>query len=310
MFCTKRSISVLLFFIYTLNSTAQDHSYVNKKVKTIISPINGLSFTHLQFNIAATKDGGTPNILSEIIWKKNLMYHYGVESSLFYGQFNLNSSLIFGTGLSGDVTDTDYAEDNRTSPFFEGKYSSRTSSMKSIKINVGYQLNVAKNFIIRPSFLLNLNWKKFMILNSSHLNESDDKYELGLKSYYKMNDPNYGARLNFNFLLDRFLLQNYFGAGLMNMRAYGNWNLRDDLKHPKSYEQSGNGWCLDIGSGIDFKLSSLSTMFIHYDYHYQNLKNGDDKLYRNDNKVLVTRLNENVFHQHCIMIGANFSLLR
>lgn len=291
----------IIFFIYPLNSFAQSVSFAKHRVEVAITPLAGMRVSHLQFNIAATEDGGTPNILSELIWRKNFMYMYGIESSVFFKNFNLNSSFICSQGFSGTATDTDYAEDNRKSPFFVGEYSSDASSMKNLNIDFGYSVNINKNIILQPSCFFNFNWRKFMILNSRNID--NDNFLPGLSSYYKITDPNYGIKLSSRFLYHRLIFKNYFGIGVMNFKAFGNWNLREDLQHPKSYIQNGNGWASNIGTGLDLELSPFFYFIFNYNFNYQRLERGLDSLYRIDGTVIQTRLNENLLFDNQLFLG-------
>lgn len=301
----------LLFFLH-LSSNAQSfqsRSDTTKSLKVEVVPYIGLSKQNFSYNIAGTEAGTDPNILSELKWDRTVTREIGGNLNVSYKRIIFKSTFLYSKTISGDVSDIDYAEDNRQSIFSEHYFSNHEGGGHLVNLMLGY------NLIRRNRYLLDLFMayehvsNKLFLLNEKHIAEDDPDYQPNLNSYYKYQYPNLGGVINSSYSLNRLInLSLEISLYRTFYYAYGNWNLRGDFAQPRSYEHKGNGTKFSSSIGAHVVLTNRLSVAVCYSFTKQDLKDGKDVLFTSTGDVLKTRLNEVKQSKSTIFFTLNHSI--
>ena len=87
--------------------------------------------------------------------------------------------------------------------------------------------------------------------------------------------------------------------------AQADWNLREDLSHPKSFEHhaDGNGW--RIGAGFSWLLHHVWALNFSYDFQDWSTDSGYDNVLFADGGSAKTRLNGVSWTSHALSLGVS-----
>lgn len=303
-------LALVLFFNISNKALAfQLRSDTTKNLKVSLAPYISLSKQNFSYNIAGSEEGTNPNILSELKWNGTVTKKIGGNLNVAYGRITFKSTLLYSKTINGNVSDIDYAEDNRKSIFSEHYFSNHKGSGHMLNFMLGYNLVKRNSYSIGLSVAYEHVSNKLFLLNEKHLSENDLDYQPGLASYYKYQHPNFGGVVNSTYSINRFInLSLELGVYRTFYYAYGNWNLRKDFDQPISYKHTGNGIKLFSSIGTNITLTNRLSIGLGYSFVKQNLKNGKDALFTSHGGVLKTRLNEVKNTENTIFITLNHSI--
>lgn len=271
-----------LFLI--LKAHGQEHQEI-PRLKVSLNA--GYATEKLSWSIAGNTMGTSPNVYSELIWKKlngtavaiDLKYQY--HDRLFVeGQYRSKN-----TG-SGWVNDTDYGADNRTSPTYSTTLNTRGGSSNNFSAGTGYDLKLTDQLSLAGSVGY-VRDKQRLLINDR---KSTDNL---LNSSYETNWNGGYLKLEPEYQLSRLIR---ISAGItyqqLNYKGKGNWNLRDDFQQPLSYIHHAKGYSLN--NNLNLSLKVYQNLFIRFDGNYQtwNTGYGTDKLFLVAGKTPETRLNK------------------
>ena len=219
-------------------------------VETDLSLGAGYRSGELNWNIAGTLAGTSPNVLSELKWHDLQIADINAEAELRVGQhIMLRSRGAYGEIVDGKNQDSDYEGNNRTLEF------SRSSNKGGGRIaegslGLGYRFwwldsSVGRYARVIPQ--IGYAWR------GQYLNISDGRQVIPASEAGPIDnlDSSYDAEWRGPWLglavdMDagnRTRLMLEFEYHLADYRAEANWNLRDDWAHPVSFihETSGTG---------------------------------------------------------------------
>lgn len=278
------SFLLLLPFGSLLAQTAQP---TDADRKLIISLAGGYATEDLNWSIAGNAAGKNPNILSELIWKdlKGPAISLNVKYK-FWRQVFVESSFSSKFTTSGQVTDTDYGEDNRNGQSFRVVLHADAGQRISSAIAVGYNLPVVEKLLAAFSvgYALDKQW-----LYLKDYNESDEP----LNSSYKTKWGSVFFKVEPSYQLSRVLsLAAFFKYYQATYDAKGNWNLISDFQHPVSYTHDAKGYGVEAQLKANYRIGKNLSVFVSGDYLKWNTGKGNDKLYRTNGQVPLTQLNE------------------
>ncbi|MGB0664818.1 MAG: hypothetical protein ACPGMR_13640 [Pontibacterium sp.] len=214
----------------------------------------GYSTLDADWNIASDITGTqTPNVISELTWDNLQLGYIAIDSEK---PFLKGSPLVIrgryqlGLAFSGDNQDSDYDGDNRTLEFSRSNNKS-AGYTSDLTFGVGYRLESRNgNFAVTPNVGYSNNLQHFSITDgyqtintrtgaTGPFSGLDSVFEsrwfgpyVGLKVDSQLND------LWLQLSLD-YMFADYY--------AYGDWNLRSDLQHPKSFEHFSTGTAIKGG---------------------------------------------------------------
>jgi hypothetical protein len=281
----------------------------------------GVRFDRMRWSIAGSPSGQHPNILSELTWSDVLSHQLSLNGrtrvgSHFYGRGQVNFAWI----ESGSLQDSDYHGDNRTQEYSRSVCETNGDHLWDVTAGIGYPFTFPRHrTFISPMAGISVHRQSFRITNGQQVISNDpdgDTPPVGplsssLSSLYTATWRNLwvGCDLRhemassfkapppmaWELSLKYFVLADY--------SAEADWNLRDNLQHPVSFEHDakGNGfsaqllWLIRIARHMHM---SLALNYIHLDTDA-----GKDKVYKADGTVLTTRLNEVRWHSNSVMLG-------
>ena len=214
--------------------------------------------TKVNWSIAGNLAGTNPNIISELDWrnvKSNQFLLGGIwqDGDYFFKVFG-----EYGRIYDGENQDSDYNLNNRGGEFSRSLNNAGRGYMLDTEISYGkdyFLLGKLKlSSIIGYSFHRQ-NLKIYdgkMIIGSANLT--------GLDSLYQANwsGPQLGFALNYKN--NRSIFSFNYSLQDINFNGYTDWNLRSDLKHPKSMTQKGDGSGTKISASYERAVSNFSSL--------------------------------------------------
>ena len=235
----------------------------------------------LDFNIAGP--GQNPNIISELTWEDLEIFQLKLQNkTVIPNVFYFRALVSYGWIFDGEVQDSDYAGDNRTLEFSRSNNSADDGDVLDAAAGIGYPLRLggAEIWTITPlvgfSYLeQNLTMTDgYQTIATPGVTQPPGPFS-GLDSTYETQWQGLWVGLDLHFRSKKVAswphrIEPYFSIEYhwAEFDAEGDWNLRSDFEHPKSFEQEadGNGWVLGLGFNYFFNPNWL----LNFNYDYQN----------------------------------------
>jgi hypothetical protein len=256
----------------------------------------------LDWNIAGTLAGTTPNILSELTWSDlEIAQITGAAQITVVDRIVLQGRAVYGAVLNGKNQDSDYSGDNRTQEFLRSN-SKGGGEIGEGSFAVGYHWRVFAAAVKRYVHITPLlGYSRDL----QYLTVSDGRQTIPSSGPIANLDSNYNAEWSGPWLgLNLRLEADARNSVIINAEyhradyyAEANWNLREDLAHPVSFKHWTQGY------GFIASMAFRRAVTEHWDIiarmEAQNWRGGAgvDILYtiNNTTKVLqptATRFNE------------------
>ena len=261
----------------------------------------------LQWSIAGTINGTSPNVLSELTWDNLNIAQLGIRWHQTNPQgFHTRFSAAYGAILSGDNQDSDYSGNNRTGEFSRSNNNSDGDSVIDLSGAIGFRL---RSGTVDVTPLLGYSF------HGQYLRMTDGYQTIPATGSFSGLNSTYDAEWDgFWFGAE---IETVFGSGI---RAYlrlehhiadyyaeANWNLRNDFRHPKSFEHiaDGSGTVLSFGVGSDPKPGKMG-LNVNVDYQNWNTDAGVDRVFFSNGTTSSTRLNEVTWKSFAVSLSARF----
>ncbi|WP_421876654.1 hypothetical protein [Marinoscillum sp.] len=241
------------------------------------------SMESLSWSIAGNLNGENPNIYSELNWQ-------GVSGIGLKTDGHLSIHRRFRIGLkagmiwfvAGEVTDTDYQQDNRTNQVFYAREQANDGFSRLIAPMLICQTVDRVRF--RLSAGLGYQWisKKFYLLNE----------HTGLHSSYRAAWMGMSGHISAQYQAGPISVRVTTEYIQVAYDARANWNLIDEFEHPVSFRHEAKGfvWSNEVATSYPIKSNfHLKASVIHT---YSSTGKGIDTLYKTDGSKPQTRLND------------------
>lgn len=262
--------------------------------------------------------GGSPNVRSELTFDEmeslaiSAGFKWRNESNLY-----LRGGLDYGSTLDGDVQDSDYDGNNRTLEFSRAYADGDGGSVFDASLGIGYLFETPlqrNNLVLKIAPLVGYSYHRQDIeINDGWQLSYDDVYGIyvdsitGLDSSYEAEwiGPWVGLDLELE-LNERQSLRASLEYHWVDYEADANWNLRDDLMHPVSYEHESDGD--GFIASLTYTHKYENQWFWTVGAKYSNFKadSGENVMYFSNGYWLGTRLNEVEWESYAIMVGIGF----
>jgi len=273
----------------------------------------------LDWNIAGDLiPGYYVNVLSELTWDNVESYLLKFQGSLIIPNIiALRGTADYGWIFDGDNQDSDFAGNDRTLEFSRSKNSADDDDVWDVSLAVGYPFRTGRRVIGTITPLVGYSY------HEQNLNMTDGVQTIatpgvtpplgpfgGLDSSYDTQwyGPWLGIDLNFRATaiktfahrFETFIGYEYHWA---DYEAKADWNLRNDLRHPKSFthDADGNGWI--FRTGLNFILQRNIAVNFNYEYQDWSTDSGRDKIFFVDGTTAKTRLNEVNWTSYSLGLG-------
>ena len=276
------------------------------KVSLFIGESTWQSTGDNEWDIAGTRSGGPPNILSEL-------EYLGVESTVveIYGGIRegrgaLTVAYGFGSMSGGVYRDSDYLRDDR-----QGIYSLSTGSADGDDWNALYYWNIEYTYrlitnmteerfdeLYLDALIGYQKWREEITMTNGvqevggtlgPFSGLNSKYEFIWKSIRIGLDGGLPVYKGFSFKGSAIFIPytEYEGKGI--------WNLRTDFKQNPSFTHNAKGgYGLQAEAAIAYYLYPAMDIKAGYRYWYIKSGDGDDVTYFSNGSVGITQLNEAV----------------
>lgn len=270
------SIRLALLIPLFLCSTAYAQSIFRLRGST------GIEWSHSEWAVAGNINGSSPNIFSELRWRKLSGMNYDISASLERARISYFIRSSFSPGLNGTVEDTDYGGDNRTDPQYQESFSSTGGRRLIAETGVKFSLreNSRSNTQLRTGIRYN-NQRLFI-----------DQQPNNIQSYYDSRWTGIFLGIEKDFRVNHMItLHLLTDADLSDYYGYGNWKLRQELAHPKSFIHHAVGYGVNtkITAGIQLNQSvNLTTSLAGW---WNDTFKGKDIVYYQDGQSVSTQLN-------------------
>lgn len=279
-------IYLILFILLNFFSSGAVFAQKEEKIKMQIAA--GINLQKLDWSIAGNARGENPNIYSELIWD-NLSGNSVTGSFMyqFYKQVNFKVEFSQTFIRSGNVSDQDYAADNRQNRIFAA----------FLESNKGYSwyLDNSISFPILKYRRLSLFPQLGYIIFRQSLYLADEAYTVGnesLNSNYKTKWEGPKIGLDFHYFLTRKMKLN---AGIqyhkLDYSAAANWNLIEEFSKPKSFIHHAKGFAFGTNFSAIYEISKRFSANIIWHYLKSTTHRGVDQLYLADGDDVLTQLN-------------------
>jgi hypothetical protein len=270
----------------------------------------GMRSDQINWNIAGTLAGTGPNVISELKWS-NVGFHQTNLGFRFIGddRWYVKGYTSNSWGFTGSNQDSDYNDDNRTSEYSRSTADSDRSSAEDFSIALGQQIRIDNRFGITPLVGYSSHRQNFTMTNGQQTVCDPCVRGLGpipgLNSSFKTHwrGPWLGLDLRMA-TAKRWTTYAEFEYHYSYYDAEANWNLRSDLRHPVSMDQSARGRGTHMGVGLSYALSTPNSFFnVGFKQSQYSTHAGTHNFYDVDGPVLSKRLNNVDWTSSMITIG-------
>jgi len=269
------------------------------------------------------------NVLSELTWDDLESYQVKLQGSLVWPNFiAVRGVAVYGWIFDGDNQDSDYAGDNRTIEYLRSNNSSDDGDVWDVSLAVGYPFRTGRKVIATITPLVGYSHHEQNLTmtdgsNTISVSVAIPPYVInsppqslgsfsGLDSSYdtEWKGPWIGFDLNFRAAeiktfahrIETFLSYEYHWA---DYEAVADWNLRQNLQHPKSFthDANGNGWI--FRAGFNLALQQHIALNFNFDYQDWSTDSGTDKIFYAVGTTAKTRLNEVNWTSYSLGLGVS-----
>jgi hypothetical protein len=255
--------------------------------KLSLTVTTGYARQDLKWSIAGNLAGESPNIYSELQWKK-----IGGQSVAAALEWNIWKKLLLMADYShtfintGTVADNDYNGDNRTNVIYNELFNADKGYLGDWSIGTGYKL-IGKN-----RFYLNVYAGYGVSTQSLYILDRTGNFP-DLNSTYKANwkGPFVKTAVEFD-LTSKFLVSMAFTYNQVNYNATADWNLIQTFQHPVSYRHTAKGFGIDGDLRLKYALYKNMAVQAGGGYYLWQTGNGIDELFLSNGKTNTTQLNK------------------
>lgn len=250
----------------------------------------------LDWTIAAPT--GSPDVLSELQWQdvESAMFETGIDVT-YAGHWHAEGKFAYGEIVEGRNQDSDYLLDNRQGEFSRSNNVNDDGATIEVSGALGYHFDIAgKRFAPR----LRLTPKIGYAFHTQQFNTTNGFQTIPALGHFGGLDSTYEATFfgpwggleTQLFLTDRLSLQGSIEYHWVDYEGTGNWNLRDDFQHPKSFAHEAEGEGIVASAGGRYRINPAWGISLSADYQKWKANNGGiDTTYFSDGYVGETRFN-------------------
>jgi hypothetical protein len=281
-----------------------------------IALINSFRFDELQWSIAGNSSGTNPDIRSELTWSDVHSQQITIAGRVLYNRrVYLRGELNYAWVQNGRVRDSDYNSDDRTNEYSRSISQSSGDQLWDLALAAGYPFLLIENrMLVAPLLGYSYHVQNYRITNGEQVitwPEGPPLGELaGLDSTYRTRwmGPWLGYDLRYRFdttdpPMELGLAQEVHWA---DYYAEANWNLRNDLDHPTSFEHEANGLGYIITCEWLVEMVAQWNLTVRFNYQHWLTDHGTDRIHNAGGSTSNQRLNEVEWKTHSFMLGVTY----
>lgn len=264
----------------------------------VVTPYLDYAKTNLEWSISAGPSTQySPNVLSELSfddmktkgWGLNLSYLKKLNNKW---AFNIETDLLRSKISTGDVRDSDYAEDNRQGEFSRSYSDAKGDGTDRKTLAAGFKYRWFGNKGHYASILFGKQNYAFDIQMHNGTQVIPETFPIpGLSSTYETETDSIFVAIASEHVFNWGTLGLRFERHDASYDAKANWNLRDDLAHPVSFAHSAEGNADVVIMGYSYTINKSWDVFVNLSRRNTSLTDGYDHVFASDGRSTVVRLN-------------------
>lgn len=279
-----KALTIALLLGIVGHCFAQD----NQKGELYLQSYAAYSLTNLKWSIAGNKQGKNPNVLSELEWEHlkgpqfGLAIKYGITKKFIA---KLDFSIMNIT--SGQVTDSDYGQDDRQKMFYQDFFNSNKGIDLSLTTAIGYTLYSRPGFSLSPFLGYDFRKQNLFLIGQEGIVQQQS-----LKSTYKNNWQGIVLGTEADLKIQKFKFNLNLSASLLDYNAKANWNLIEEFAKPVSFKHWSTAFSLKSQLKLNYEFNKKFGLALHFGSIYAKALPGTDEAYYVSRPSIQTQLNE------------------
>ena len=276
----------------------------------------------LSWSIAGSAAGTDPNVLSELEWTSVDSYQITFANrSRFRRHIYCRTVFDYAWVQDGTVRDSDYDGDNQTLEWSRSISESPGDEMWDFSTGVGYAFILSGGrLMVAPLVGYSFSKQNLRIKHGNQVISTRSPApavgplsgQLNSTYFARWMGPWIGCDMLYRVGVkhpDAHPMQFGLSAELHYADYYGegNWNLRSDLNHPKSFEHDAEGYGICISGEWLFALTPHWNLNLTADYQYWDTGTGTDRKFLDGGGTAATLLNGVTWTSSSFMVGANYN---
>ncbi len=257
---------------------------------------------------------GGPNILSELTWDDvESVQIKGRGDLVFYDHFVLDGMYAYGDVYDGTNQDSDYLGDFRTYEFSRSRNDSKGDDVNDFSLGAGYRLYFdvpPKDFFFKKmqmTFLGGYSYheQNFKMTNGYQVIPATGSFS-GLDSTYKTEWDSMWLGVDLKAMRKDFTAFLRFEYHWADYYGYGNWNLRTDFAHPKSFEHFADAYGRVLSFGGDYAFTENLSFNLTFDLQDWDSEDGIDRTNYSDGSSGECPFNTANWESFAAMLGLTY----
>lgn len=256
---------------------------------------------------------GVPNIVSELQWKnvESAMFETGIAIT-YAENWHAEGQFGYGAIVDGDNQDSDYDLNDRQGEFSRSYSVTDDGATIDVSGGLGYHFTIG-NKDSTPR--IRLTPKAGFAFHTQQFNDTNGVQVIpaygnfgGLDSTYDSTWYGPWGGLATRFVITRQLsLDGSIEYHWANYEGTGNWNLRDDFQHPKSFEQEADGDGVVASAGARYLFSPEWAVRLTADYQrWKANNNGKNTFHFANGFIVESRYNEVNWDSYGFNLGMEY----
>lgn len=311
----KMLLKVMIICLLFLYGSINTYATVDKEFKFDYNA--GYRIDNLQWTIAGDMAGNNPNILSELTFEDlNIIQGEILISKELTDRLYFSGDLKLGFIVRGSNQDSDYLGDDRTQEFSRSNNDCNGNAVFDISGALGWALipksEKTKNFRLSSLFGYAFSCQNLLMTDGYQTIRIDPYTGIpgetgpisGLNSTYKAYWNGFWIGLNLEKeIKSKVKLFWGFEYHLVDYRGEGNWNLRNDFDHPKSFVHIADGVGEVLNTGFSWTIKDDYQFVMIVSVGNWKTDDGIDKTYFSDGTIISTRFNKANWDTNSVMIS-------
>ncbi len=295
--------------------TKSKYSYSSDEfdgIEASFEATGGYRQDELNWTIAGTSAGTSPNILSELEWTDIQIFELQGKAEVVLAEHIVLDGIGgYGQIVGGDNQDSDFLGDNRTLEFSRSNNKTEDGNTLDLSGGVGFRIHLDQYAEMLESDKLHLTLLGGYSYHEQNLETKDGFQSLpgfgafsGLDSRYETEWDGPWAGFSLFGQKDRFSGFVRFEYHWADYYAEADWNLRTDFKHPKSFEHEAEGRGYVFRTGGEYYVNDTWSFNFNWDIQSWETDAGVDRTFFNSGAILETQLNEVNWDSFALRLGA------
>ncbi|RAI97686.1 hypothetical protein LX64_04989 [Chitinophaga skermanii] len=249
----------------------------------------GYQVANLHWSIAGKVNGAPVNVLSEVKWSDLSGPTFNATLQLHPAkQIFIGAALTRSFIKSGNATDTDYGDNDRSATTYHAQLNSDEGSLQTCRLYGGYYFLQQRKWQVAAMMGYTNNKAWLYLLNHA----AEVPGQKNLRSTYSTTWKGITGGIIGNYHATSWLAISADAQySQVAYRAVADWNLIDAFQHPISFTQRANGFDLRMAVSSVFKLNHYLALFITGTYQHAETGYGTDELFLASGAVQTTRFN-------------------